>query len=58
MRIEKIGGNRKGATVTCLRHLCVSEEKMSVIYVSVKFFGTRLTSFGYIFFRVFLVLLN
>ena len=27
MRIEKVGGNRKGATVSCLRHLCFSEEK-------------------------------
>ena len=27
MRIEKVGGNRKGVTVSCLRHLCFSEEK-------------------------------
>ena len=27
MRIEKVGGNRKGATVSCLRHLSFSEEK-------------------------------
>ena len=27
MKIEKVGGNRKGATVNCLRHLCFSEEK-------------------------------
>ena len=27
MRIEKVGVNRKGATVSCLRHLCFSEEK-------------------------------
>ena len=28
VRIENVGGNRKGATVSCLRHLCFSEEKM------------------------------
>ena len=22
IRIEKVGGNRKGVTVSCLRHLC------------------------------------
>ena len=27
MRIEKVGGDRKGVTVICLRHLCFSEEK-------------------------------
>ncbi|MPC64776.1 hypothetical protein E2C01_058897 [Portunus trituberculatus] len=27
MRIVKIGGNREGATVSCLRQLCFSEEK-------------------------------
>ena len=27
MRIEKVGGDRKGVTVRCLRHLCFSEEK-------------------------------
>ena len=27
MRIEKVGGNRKGTTVNCLRHLCFSQEK-------------------------------
>ncbi|MPC53663.1 hypothetical protein E2C01_047561 [Portunus trituberculatus] len=27
MRIEKVGGNREGATVSCLRQLCVGEEK-------------------------------
>ena len=27
MRIEKVRGNRKGITVSCLRHLCFSEEK-------------------------------
>ena len=27
MRIEKVGGNRKGVTVSCLRRLCFSEEK-------------------------------
>ena len=27
LRIEIVGGNRKGATVSCLRHLCFSEEK-------------------------------
>ena len=27
MRIEKVGGNRKGTTVSCLRHLCFSEGK-------------------------------
>ena len=27
MRIEKVGRNRKGVTVSCLRHLCFSEEK-------------------------------
>ena len=27
MRIEKVGGNRKEFTVSCLKHLCFSEEK-------------------------------
>ena len=27
MMIEKVGGNRKRATVSCLRHLCFGEEK-------------------------------
>ena len=27
MRIEKVEVNRKGVTVSCLRHLCFSEEK-------------------------------
>ena len=27
MRIERVRGKRKGATVSCLRHLCFSEEK-------------------------------
>ena len=27
MRIEIVGGNRKGLTVSCLRHLCFSVEK-------------------------------
>ena len=27
MRIEKVGGNRKGVTVSYLRHLCFSEKK-------------------------------
>ena len=27
MRIEIVGGYRKGVTVSCLRHLCFSEEK-------------------------------
>ena len=27
MRIEKVGGNKKGVTVSCLSHLCFSEEK-------------------------------
>ena len=27
MRIEKVGRNRKGTTVSCLRHLCFGEEK-------------------------------
>ena len=27
MRIERVGRNRKGATIRCLRHLCFSEEK-------------------------------
>ena len=27
MRIEKVGGNRKGVTLSCLRHLTFSEEK-------------------------------
>ena len=27
MRIEKVGGNRKEATVSCLTHLCFIEEK-------------------------------
>ena len=27
MRIEKVGGNRKGVTVSCLRHLCFSEKQ-------------------------------
>ncbi|MPC44824.1 hypothetical protein E2C01_038504 [Portunus trituberculatus] len=27
MRIEKVGGNRKGSTVGCLRQLCFAEEK-------------------------------
>ena len=27
MRMEKVRGNRKGVTVSCLRHLCFSEEK-------------------------------
>ena len=26
MRIEKIGGNRKGATVNYFRHMCFGEE--------------------------------
>ncbi|MPD02140.1 hypothetical protein E2C01_097699 [Portunus trituberculatus] len=28
MRIEKVGGNREGATVSCLRQLCFSQEKI------------------------------
>ena len=31
MRIEKVGGNRKGVTVSCLRHLCFSEEKKNEV---------------------------
>ncbi|MPC47931.1 hypothetical protein E2C01_041693 [Portunus trituberculatus] len=27
MRIEKVGGNREGATVSCFRQLCFDEEK-------------------------------
>ena len=27
MRIEIVGGNRKGVTVSCFRHLCFREEK-------------------------------
>ncbi|MPC49184.1 hypothetical protein E2C01_042979 [Portunus trituberculatus] len=27
MRIEKVGGNRKQVTVSCLRHLCLGEKK-------------------------------
>ena len=27
MRIEEVGGNKRGATVSCLRHLCFGEEK-------------------------------
>ena len=27
MRIEKVGGNKKGVTVSCLRHLCFSEKQ-------------------------------
>ncbi|MPC98985.1 hypothetical protein E2C01_094377 [Portunus trituberculatus] len=27
MRIEKLGGDRDGATVSCLRQLCIGEEK-------------------------------
>ena len=28
MKIDKVEENRKGVTVSCLRHLCFSEEKM------------------------------
>ena len=27
IRIEKVGGNRKGVTVSCLRHMCFGEER-------------------------------
>ena len=27
MRIDKVGGNRKGATMNCFRHMCYDEEK-------------------------------
>ncbi|MPC49342.1 hypothetical protein E2C01_043141 [Portunus trituberculatus] len=31
MRIKKVGGKSKGVTVSCLRHLCFSEEEMRQI---------------------------
>ncbi|MPC10779.1 hypothetical protein E2C01_003419 [Portunus trituberculatus] len=35
MRIEKVGGNREGATVSILRQLCFSEEKMRSLFYSI-----------------------
>ena len=47
MRIEKVGGNRKGATVSCLRHLCFSEEKkMRFSRGEVAFYGLKIISKG------------
>lgn len=40
LMIEKAGGDRKGATVCCLRHLCLSERK--VMFSRAKMVFTRL----------------
>ena len=45
MRIEKVGRNRKGVTVSCLRHLCFSEEKkMRVSGGEVVFYRLKIRS--------------
>ena len=45
MRIEKVGGNIKVATVSCLRHLCFSEEKkMRFSGVEVLFYRLKIRS--------------
>ena len=44
MRIEKLGGNRKGATVSCIRHLCFNEEKMRFSGGKVVFYRFKIRS--------------
>ena len=45
MRIEKVGGNRKGVTVSYLSHLCFSEEKkMRFSGGEVVFYGLKIRS--------------
>ena len=44
MRIEIVGGNRKGVTVSYLRHLCFSEEKMRFIGGVVVFYRLEIRS--------------
>ncbi|MPC95543.1 hypothetical protein E2C01_090759 [Portunus trituberculatus] len=44
MRIEKVGGNRKGATISSLRQLCFSEEKMRFSRGEVVFYRLEITS--------------
>ena len=42
MRIEKVGGNRKGATVGGLRHLCFGEKKMRFSRGEVVFYRLKI----------------
>ena len=44
MRREKVGGNRKGATVSCLKHLCFSEKKMRFSRGEVVFYRLKIRS--------------
>ena len=44
MRIEKVGGKKKEVTVSCLRHLCFSEEKMRFIRGEVVFYRCKIRS--------------
>ena len=44
MRIEKVGGNKKGVTVSCLRHLCFIEEKMRFGRGEVVFYRLKIIS--------------
>ena len=44
LRIEKVGGNRKGVTVSCLRHLCFSEKKMRFSGGEVVFYRLKIRS--------------
>ncbi|MPC46328.1 hypothetical protein E2C01_040045 [Portunus trituberculatus] len=44
MRIEKVGGNREGAAVNCLRQLCFGEEKMRFSRGEVVFYRLKIRS--------------
>ncbi|MPC49451.1 hypothetical protein E2C01_043253 [Portunus trituberculatus] len=44
MRIEKVGGNREGVTLSCLRQLCFGEEKMSFSRGEVVFYRLKIRS--------------
>ena len=44
MRIDIVGGKRKGVTVSCLRHLCFSEEKKMKFSGEVVFYILKITS--------------
>ncbi|MPC10859.1 hypothetical protein E2C01_003502 [Portunus trituberculatus] len=44
MRIEKVGGNKEGATVSSLGHLCLGEEQMRFSRGEVVFYGLKIRS--------------
>ncbi|MPC39519.1 hypothetical protein E2C01_033056 [Portunus trituberculatus] len=44
MRIEKVGGNREGATLSCLRQLCFGEKKMRFSRGEVVFYRLKIRS--------------